>query len=111
MSKRAFSEEGACFQVSAGALCGPCAVSFLQSSCVRLRRHLADQLCRGPAQESSAKRHANTPGPAVFYRVLCPAQRIGNVIGKVRLHRLITCLAGNSLILSPSADPRVVPGR
>ena len=50
---------------------------------------LADQFCHGPAQESSAKRHANGTGPAVFYRVLCPAQRIGNVIGKVCLRGLI----------------------
>ena len=42
-----------------------------------------------PAQESSAKRLAHTPGPAVYYRVLCPAQRIGNVIGKVRWRGLI----------------------
>ncbi|KAK9821554.1 hypothetical protein WJX81_000504 [Elliptochloris bilobata] len=33
-------------------------------------------------REGSAKRHAHAPGPAVFYRVLCPALRIGNVIGK-----------------------------
>ena len=31
----------------------------------------------------------------MFYRVLCPAQRIGNVIGKVRLRGLIMW-TGNS---------------
>ena len=34
----------------------------------------------------------------MFYRVLCPAQRIGNVIGKVRLRGLITCLTGSNTL-------------